>query len=76
MDNFIEDFFRNSLHSYRNGRFRNVDVNGEESLTIPAVAGDLACLVDAVDGTDLVIRGLENWCCGSVFYSRHPVTHK
>jgi fructose-1,6-bisphosphatase/inositol monophosphatase family enzyme len=51
-----------------------IHVLGEESLRNPALnlAGEnrLVALLDMVDGTDLLARGLSNWCSAMIFYQR------
>lgn len=50
-----------------------IEVNGEEDIIdgLDLTKKDSICvLVDMVDGTDLLERGLHNWCASAVFY--HP----
>ncbi|TAL05008.1 MAG: hypothetical protein EPO07_04315 [Verrucomicrobia bacterium] len=67
-----EDSFKRELHKYQGGRFKKVKVYGEESLRSTdldlSLKKELAVLVDAVDGTDLVERGFSNWCSAAVFF--------
>lgn len=72
-----EDTFQRELHKYRNRRYSDIVVHGEErlrdrGLDLTGVPGVFA-LVDAVDGTDLVERGFSNWCSAAVFFCpSHP----
>lgn len=68
-----ENTFEQKLHTRQNGRFAAIRFYGEESLRdedldLTGQSGIVA-LVDAVDGTDLVARGLGNWCTASLFYA-------
>jgi fructose-1,6-bisphosphatase/inositol monophosphatase family enzyme len=72
-----EDTFKRELHKYQNGKFKHIKVYGEESLRNKSLdlssKKELAALVDAVDGTDLVERGLSNWCSAAVIFNpRNP----
>lgn len=73
LDLNAEDTFERELRRYHNGQFRNVAFYGEERLRDPSLdlngRRGVVVLVDAVDGTDLVERGLSNWCSASVFFS-------
>jgi fructose-1,6-bisphosphatase/inositol monophosphatase family enzyme len=67
-----EDNFEEILHTYLNGRFASVSFYGEErlgsqKLDLSSETGIVA-LVDAIDGTDLLERGIGNWCCASLFF--------
>lgn len=57
-----EDTFSRELYGYRRGKFRNVKIFGEERLRDARLnltgRPGIVALVDAVDGTDLVARGL------------------
>jgi fructose-1,6-bisphosphatase/inositol monophosphatase family enzyme len=68
-----EDSFKRELHKFRNRRFKNVKFYGEESLrkkTLNLTAGkELVALADAIDGTELLERGLSNWCCAVAFFN-------
>lgn len=73
LDVNAEDTFERELRGYRDGQFAKVAFYGEErlsdaSLDLSGMRG-IVVLVDAVDGTDLVERGLSNWCSASVFFS-------
>jgi isopentenyl-diphosphate delta-isomerase len=73
LDLNAEDTFERELRRYHNGQFADVAFYGEErlrdrSLDLSGSPG-IAVLVDAVDGTDLVERGLSNWCAASVFFA-------
>jgi len=68
-----ENTFEQKLHTQQGGKFASIRFYGEESLRdenldLTGQSGVVA-LVDAVDGTDLVARGLWNWCCASLFYA-------
>ena len=69
VDNFAENTFSNSAHH----AFPGIVVHGEERLNDDDL--DLSqerntlCLVDAVDGTDLLERNLSNWCCAAILYT-------
>jgi fructose-1,6-bisphosphatase/inositol monophosphatase family enzyme len=67
-----EDTFERVLHGFRNGSFKSIVMLGEERLTEPSLdlsaEKGVVALVDAVDGTDLLERGLGNWCCASLFF--------
>lgn len=67
-----EDSFARGIHKYKNHRYECIHVLGEERLAdehidLTSRSGDLV-LVDALDGTDLLERGLGNWCSAAVFY--------
>ena len=67
-----EDELAARLHDYHSGKFAYIEYFGEESLDDPHLdltgrSGTFA-LADAVDGTDLVERGLSNWCTAVVFF--------
>jgi fructose-1,6-bisphosphatase/inositol monophosphatase family enzyme len=71
IDYFAEDLCRVSLE----GKFkRKILVAGEESLKKEKAFQDLTndkivvALMDIVDGTDLLLRGLSNWCSATVFF--------
>jgi fructose-1,6-bisphosphatase/inositol monophosphatase family enzyme len=62
-----EDILRERLHD-------NVEIRGEESsLADVTFRVQLAALLDMIDGTDLLERGLGNWCSAMVFFSRDRV---
>ena len=67
-----EDSFCRQLRTYRSHKFSGVTIHGEEDLRDPELdltqQTGLVVLVDAVDGTDLVERGLHNWCTAAIFY--------
>lgn len=72
LDVNAEDGFNRELHKYQTQRFKRIKVYGEErlrdkKLDLSSHKG-IVVLVDAVDGTDLVERGLCNWCTAAVFY--------
>ncbi len=73
LDSNAEDTFERELRTYHNGQFANVAFYGEERLRDPSLdlsgSKGITVLVDAVDGTDLVERGLFNWCTASVFFA-------
>ncbi len=73
LDINAEDSFQRLLHKYQKGRFASIQVLGEERLRNPDLnlrgRDGVLALVDAVDGTDLVERGLSNWCSGVVFFA-------
>ena len=73
IDANAEDYFRRQLHKTERGRFAQIIVHGEErlnddrDLNLTGQPGIYA-LVDMVDGTDLLERGLYNWCSAIVFF--------
>jgi len=64
--------FARELRKYKQSTFYDVHVFGEERLrdeTLDLTLQSHICvLVDALDGTDLLERGLGNWCCAAVFF--------
>lgn len=67
-----EDNFFMYLGDYRHQRFSDIRRLGEECIDDPNLdltgeARDCA-LVDALDGTDLLERGLFNWCAAAIFF--------
>lgn len=68
-----EDTFERELRSHRRQTFKKISFYGEERLDNPNL--DLrkepgtCALVDAIDGTDLLERGLGNWCSAAVFFN-------
>lgn len=71
IDYFAEDFCSSCLE----GKFKKkILVAGEESLKKEKALQDLTdhktvvALMDIVDGTDLLLRGLSNWCSATVFF--------
>jgi fructose-1,6-bisphosphatase/inositol monophosphatase family enzyme len=81
IDGSSEDELKAQIKTYKQEAFRHIDFHGEESLRNPNLdlakglkAGCEVCaLADAVDGTDLVERGLFNWCSDVVFFApREP----
>ncbi len=72
IDLIAESSFKKYLRTWRNGLFRDIAFYGEERLRDRDLnlseANGLCVLVDAIDGTDLLERGLSNWCCASVFF--------
>ena len=67
-----EDTFERELHTRQHRRLRNVKFYGEERLDNPNLdlgkESGICALVDTVDGTDLLERGLGNWCSAAVFF--------
>lgn len=67
-----EDTFERKLHTHKRRRFQKIPFYGEERLDNPKL--DLSketgtcALVDTIDGTDLLERGLGNWCSAAVFF--------
>jgi fructose-1,6-bisphosphatase/inositol monophosphatase family enzyme len=67
-----EDSFSRYLRRYDDRRFSKVRILGEERLREPNL--DLSdetriiALLDAVDGTDLLERGMGNWCLAVIFF--------
>ena len=65
---------RNTSANIRKGLSKayNIKILGEESLSNPnedlSDHDGLVVLLDMVDGTDLLERGLSNWCSAMVFY--------
>ena len=72
IDAFAEHAFASALKTFRKRRFSHIHVLGEERLKSKDVdltdAPGLFALVDAIDGTDLVVRDLSNWCSAVVFF--------
>lgn len=72
IDAYAEDTYKRVLRRYHRGAFADIDFFGEESLRNPELDlsdhGGIVVLVDAIDGTDLLERGLSNWCCASIFF--------
>ncbi|MCL4806839.1 MAG: hypothetical protein KJ062_03440 [Thermoanaerobaculia bacterium] len=72
IDTGAEDSFAWKLARYLRGSCSRIEVLGEERLRSPDLnlAGrtGIVALVDAIDGTDLLERGLSNWCCASIFF--------
>lgn len=60
------------IHTFKNSKFRKWVFYGEESLnkrdTDLSSVKEICVLADAVDGTDLLERGLSNWCSGFTFF--------
>jgi len=72
IDKYSEDTFRVLTRKY----FRDkITYYGEESFRNPSldlaakVNDDIVAIMDMVDGTDLVVRNLSNWCSAVVFFS-------
>lgn len=67
-----EDTFARALHRYQQHNFSGINVYGEERLrdaNLDLTSEQNTCvLVDALDGTDLLERGIGNWCSASVFF--------
>jgi fructose-1,6-bisphosphatase/inositol monophosphatase family enzyme len=62
-----EDILKDRLHD-------NVEIRGEESsLADVTFQAHVAALLDMIDGTDLLERGLGNWCSAIVFFNRERV---
>ena len=62
-----EDILKERLHD-------NVEIRGEESsLADVTFQGHVAALLDMIDGTDLLERGLGNWCSAMVLFNRERV---
>ncbi len=63
--------FRAYLEGYHGGKIK-AKFLGEETLRDPnlnlSASSGVHCLIDPVDGTDLVERGLSNWCSATVFF--------
>lgn len=72
IDAIAEVSFKKLLRTHHGGVFRDIAFYGEERLRDGKLdlTGEkrLCVLVDAIDGTDLLERGLNNWCCASVFF--------
>ena len=72
IDASAEDNLKGAVKQFRNNIFRRIQFYGEESLKETSL--DLSkltrtcALMDAVDGTDLVERGLGNWCSDVIFF--------
>jgi D-beta-D-heptose 7-phosphate kinase/D-beta-D-heptose 1-phosphate adenosyltransferase len=60
VDLYAEDRFRALLS--KNFAGKNIHMCGEESLNDSYPATGICFLVDMIDGTDLLERGLSNWC--------------
>lgn len=76
VDRSAERLFKKTINNYSKKRFSAVEVYGEETLADPNLdlyelskdETSVFALVDMVDGTDLLERGLENWCSAGVFF--------
>jgi len=73
VDAYAEDTFEEHLKRYRGKRLKGIKIFGEESIRDPDLdlsqeRGTVA-LVDALDGSDLLERGLSNWCTAVVFFN-------
>ncbi|MFN7139409.1 MAG: hypothetical protein ACK4UN_08730 [Limisphaerales bacterium] len=66
--------FRRQMGRMQRGDFKKIEFFGEESLRDVSLdlsdSKKVCILADAVDGTDLLERGLWNWCSAFVFF--HP----
>lgn len=68
IDLVAEDSFATHLRTFRKGRFKYINVFGEERRGSISTARSLCALLDVVDGTDLLERGFGNWCAAILFY--------
>ena len=70
VDKYAEFTCQEKLYTY----FPNIRVYGEEKLRDESLdlrnTQEMVALLDMVDGTDLLERGLSNWCSAAIFY--HP----
>lgn len=68
-----EDTFATTVRTFKNKRFAEVEIFGEERLGREKIAlhdhPGTCVLVDAIDGTDLFERGLGNWCSAAIFFT-------
>src|SRR5580700_4732507 len=72
-DKDAERFFEAYLDRDSDGRFKEIDFYGEETLgnrviDLNGKAGTCV-LVDALDGSDLYERNLGNWCSAATFFT-------
>jgi fructose-1,6-bisphosphatase/inositol monophosphatase family enzyme len=71
-DKDAERFFERFLDTYHNGRFKDIEFFGEETLgedtDLTEIEGTCV-LVDALDGSDLYERNLGNWCSAATFFT-------
>ena len=65
VDMIAEKFGKNCLRKY----LHSVEIRGEESSLEPLQNQRLAALLDMLDGSDLLERGLGNWCSSLVLFS-------
>jgi len=73
VDKDAERSFERILDTFHDGRFKDIEFYGEESLgegPIDLSDIDGTCvLVDALDGSDLYERNLGNWCSAATFFT-------
>lgn len=73
IDASAEDNLKAAVKAYKSRVFRKISFYGEESLKDTSLdlakTSGVCALMDAVDGTDLVERGLGNWCSDVVFFA-------
>jgi fructose-1,6-bisphosphatase/inositol monophosphatase family enzyme len=67
-----EDLFSRYFRRYDDRRFAEIRILGEERLRDPDLdlSGEtrIVALLDAIDGTDLLERGMGNWCLAVIFF--------
>lgn len=73
VDVSAEDTAARTMRNWHNAKFGELEVYGEERLRNRNLdlsdSKNLCALVDAIDGTDLLERGLYNWCSTFVFFA-------
>jgi fructose-1,6-bisphosphatase/inositol monophosphatase family enzyme len=80
VDHIAETTFKRALYQFRSHRFSTIKVHGEESLRNEKLDlhadHRILALVDAIDGSDLMERGLGNWCTATVFFEPTALSGK
>ena len=70
----IDEFAQKAAEGALELRLPGIEIRGEESsLADLTFKGEVAALLDMVDGTDLLERGLGNWCSAMSLFNRDRV---